>query len=218
MEASRQEYISANTQQAITESQPGPQAAPLHAAVTSAALFPRLALSYLLLSMKKIGKKRSAPTGGLAALAEALAAEPKAKANNLPVLLAALKPGCAEVRAEGAMHAGHACEGARPVAAAACRRRQPACNLTAFPLHDAPSSSAGHPSAAPPAHFLYRQLRPRRFVGFADGRGGHQPGGRVFRMAPPPISNIHSSAATPSGRTRSRCAHTGRQPGVQRVW
>lgn len=42
-------------------------------------------------------KKRSAPTD-LPALAEQLVAEPRARANNLPLLLAALKPGCSEVR------------------------------------------------------------------------------------------------------------------------
>lgn len=42
------------------------------------------------------GKERPAPDD-LPALAEQLVAEPHAKANNLPVLLAALKPGTPQV-------------------------------------------------------------------------------------------------------------------------
>lgn len=44
-------------------------------------------------------KRRRASAADLPALAEALVAEPRAKANNLPVLLAALTPECSEVRA-----------------------------------------------------------------------------------------------------------------------
>lgn len=49
---------------------------------------------------KKGGTKRPAPAS-LPALAEELVAQPREKANNLPRLLAALKPGCTEVRDGG---------------------------------------------------------------------------------------------------------------------
>lgn len=74
--------------------------------------------------MSKAGKKRKAPPGGLPELAKALVAEPEAKANNLPRLLAALKPGCAEVRMAATMHAGWQRRPGRRSAAAACRPAQ----------------------------------------------------------------------------------------------
>lgn len=82
------------------------------------------------------GVKRRAPVD-LPALAEQLVAEPRAKANNLPVLLAALTPGCSEVRDVTAarLHA-RARTPARlpPLPPAAARRRLPL-----------PSSASLHP-------------------------------------------------------------------------
>ena len=69
---------------------------------------------------KKGGTKRPAPAS-LPALAEELVAQPREKANNLPRLLAALKPGCTEVR-DGGLRRCLASPPLLPAAAAAASR------------------------------------------------------------------------------------------------
>lgn len=104
--------------------------------------------------MSKAGKKRKTPGSGLPDLAKALVAEPEAKANNLPVLLAALKPGCAEVRSRVAMHA------ARQRRRRSRRRRlqeELARSLATSPTPH-PHPPIGHAGAAPPALLLHRRV------------------------------------------------------------
>lgn len=98
---------------------------------------------------KKGGTKRPAPAG-LPALAEELVAQPREKANNLPRLLAALKPGCTEVR-----------WARRGSSSRGCRLPPPlplACSSTADYSVAHPLSVcrlAGHAGAAPPTHLLH---------------------------------------------------------------
>ena len=131
---------------------------------------------------KKGGTKRAAPAS-LPALAQELVAQPRSKANNLPRLLAALKPGCAEVRRLGAQELGSAAAAAAAAASAWLLPRSPAL------------PPARPPQATPVLHHL------RIFFIDSFDRGD-------LAVVPPPEEDQSAEAVYSAWLHRQYCAYT----------